>query len=305
MAAATCVREKVMVPLWPVRGHTRTVGTSTKELPVANPILNPKALDGAFGSWQREQRNPSVPSYPSVRPIDDGPVSRYRTGLMTMEGTARRTLILFAVLVVAAVAGWSVVETGEDGTVSAFPVWIFVPALLAFVLALVTAFKPAVARFTAPVYSVCQGVFLGAVSHVYESAYNGIVVQALLGTAGVFAAMLFLYSQRIIKVTDRMRRMVIAATMGIAAIYLVGLVARLLGADIAFLSDASGLGILFSLVVVGVASFNLLLDFDLIERSVAQGAPRELEWYAAFGLMVTVVWLYLEILRLLSRLNRR
>jgi uncharacterized YccA/Bax inhibitor family protein len=164
---------------------------------VANPILNPKALDGAFGSWQREQRGPNVPSYPSVRPIDDGPVSRYHSSLMTMEGTARRTLMLFAVLVVAAVVGWLVVETGEDGTVSAFPVWIFLPAVLAFVLALVTAFKPTVARFTAPVYSVCQGVFLGAVSHVYESAYNGIVVQALLGTAGVFAAMLFLYSQRI------------------------------------------------------------------------------------------------------------
>ncbi|MDA3040133.1 MAG: Bax inhibitor-1/YccA family protein [Actinomycetota bacterium] len=275
---------------------------------MANPMLNEQSLDRAFGSL-RGGSGPAVPGFTLPRqapgrPVDDGPISRYQTELMTMEGTARRALMLFAIVVAAAVVGWSLVTTGELG-VTSFPVWLIVPALAAFGLALVTAFKPAAARFTAPAYAVCQGLFVGALSHVYEASYSGIVVQALLGTAGVFSAMLFLYSQRIIKVTDRMRKMVLAATAGIAVIYLVGMVARLFGAEVSFLTDASGIGILFSLVVVGVAAFNLLLDFDLIERSVQRGAPRELEWFAAFGLMVTVVWLYLELLRLLSRFNRR
>ncbi len=269
---------------------------------MANPILNQRSLDSAFGSVERA---PTAPTYPTTGPIDDGPISTYRSSLMTMEGTARRTLVLFTILVAAAAGGWSMVQTGELGTVTRFPGWLFLPLILAFGLAIVTVFKPGMARFTAPAYALCEGVFLGALSRVYEGTYSGIVVQALLGTVGVFAAMLFLYSQRIIRVTDRTRKMVIAATMGIVLIYAVGLVARLFGGQVSFLSDASGIGIAFSLLVVGVASFNLLLDFDLIERSVARGAPRELEWYAAFGLMVTVVWLYLELLRLLSRLNRR
>ena len=116
--------------------------------------------------------------------------------------------------------------------------------------------------------------------------------------------MLFLYSQRIIKVTDRMRRMVIAATFGVMAIYLVGFVVQLFGGGLSFIDSPSGIGIAFSFLVVGVAAFNLALDFDVIERAQRAGAPRQLEWFAAFGLMVTVVWLYLEMLRLLSKLRR-
>ena len=166
-------------------------------------------------------------------------------------------------------------------------------------------FKPHIARWTAPIYALTEGVALGAISHVYESQWNGIVVQAVLGTAGVFGAMLFLYTTRIIKVTDRMRRMVIAATFGIMAIYVVGLLAQLFGSSLSFINQPSAFGIVFSLVVVGIAAFNLALDFDVIERAQRSAAPRELEWFAAFGLMVTVVWLYLEMLRLLAKLNQR
>ena len=170
---------------------------------------------------------------------------------------------------------------------------------------MVTSFKPNVARITAPIYSLVEGVFLGAISHVYNARWNGIVLQAVLGTSAVFGVMLALHAFRILKVTDRMRRMVIGATMGVAAIYLVGMVLRLFGSRIGFLSDATPMGIGFSVLVVGLAAFNLSLDFDLMERFERAAAPKKLEWYAAFGLMVTLVWLYLEILRLLSKLNRR
>jgi uncharacterized YccA/Bax inhibitor family protein len=140
---------------------------------------------------------------------------------------------------------------------------------------------------------------------VYESQWHGIVVEAVIGTVGVFAAMLLLYTTRIIRVTDRTRRMVIAATFGIMAIYVVGFIASLFGSGLSFINQPTGFGILFSFLVVGVAAFNLALDFDVIERAQSSAAPRELEWFAAFGLMITVVWLYLEMLRLLAKLNRR
>ena len=172
-------------------------------------------------------------------------------------------------------------------------------------MAILTVFKPMLARYTAPVYALLQGLFLGAISHVYEAQWSGIVVQAVLGTVGVFGAMLFLYTQRIIRVTNRTRRMVVAATFGVMVIYLVGAVVSLFGGSVSFINSPSLFGILFSVAVVGIAAFNLLLDFDVIERAEQSAAPRQLEWFAAFGLMVTVVWLYLEILRLLGKLNSR
>jgi uncharacterized YccA/Bax inhibitor family protein len=267
-----------------------------------NPVLNDKTLRSVAAEeapgWAAPRPLETAPG-----PVDDGPISRYRTGRFTMGGVARVTAILFAILLVGGVGGWLAVDSTPEGEVT-FPAWLFLPLLGAFGLAILTFFRPRLARWTAPAYALLEGVVLGAISHVYEAQWNGIVVQAVLGTAGVFAAMLFLYSQRIIRVTDRMRRMIVAATFGVMAIYLVGLVVRLFGGEIGFINDASGFGILFSVVVVGIAAFNLALDFDVIERAERSGAPREVEWFAAFGLMVTVVWLYLELLRLLSKLRR-
>jgi uncharacterized YccA/Bax inhibitor family protein len=280
--------------------------------PMPNPVLNERTLrqaavqeDGAgWAAPTSYQPRPGTAYEPQPSAIDDGPISPYRTNRFTVAGAARVTAILFELLIAGGIAGWAAVTSSPEGTVT-FPGWLLLPVLGAFGLAILTVFKPHLARITAPIYALTEGVALGAISHVYESQWNGIVVQAVLGTAGVFGAMLFLYTTRIIKVTDRMRRMVIAATFGIMAIYVVGMLARLFGSSLSFISQPTGFGIVFSLVVVAVAAFNLALDFDVIERAQKAAAPRELEWFAAFGLMVTVVWLYLEMLRLLAKLNRR
>ena len=145
-----------------------------------------------------------------------------------------------------------------------------------------------------------------AISHLFEVQYEGIVLQAVGLTIGVFAMMLFLFATRIIKVTDKLRTGIIAATgRRLPRLHGVDPAANLFGANVPFIHDAGPVGILFSLVVVGIAAFNLLLDFDFVERGVAAGAPRYMEWYAAFGLLVTLVWLYLELLRLLAKLRSR
>jgi uncharacterized YccA/Bax inhibitor family protein len=173
------------------------------------------------------------------------------------------------------------------------------------VLAIAGAFRPQIARFVAPVYAAVQGLTLGAISRVYENEWNGIVVQAIGLTAIVFAAMLFVYATRIVRVTDRLRRVVIGATLGIAVFYGVSILLSLFNVGMPLIWDAGPFGILFSLFVAGLAAFNLMLDFDLAERGVRAGLPKHMEWFVALGLMVSIVWLYLEILRLLSKLRER
>jgi uncharacterized YccA/Bax inhibitor family protein len=150
---------------------------------------------------------------------------------------------------------------------------------------------------------------LGAISAVYNNVFAktapGIITQAVLLTFGVVIAMFFLYRFRIIKVTEKFRSVIFMATLGIAIFYLLAWVLRLFHINIAFINEGSTLGIGFSLFVVGIAALNLLLDFDMIEKGVAAGAPKYMEWYGAFGLLVTIVWLYLEILRLLAKLADR
>jgi uncharacterized YccA/Bax inhibitor family protein len=167
------------------------------------------------------------------------------------------------------------------------------------------AFKPMWARVLAPIYAVAQGLFVGAISRAYETYYDGIVVQAAGVTVAVFAGMLALYGLRIIKVTDRFRRTIITATIGLMVFYLFSLVLSLFGATPSFISQPSLLGIAFSLFAAGLAAMNLALDFDFIEKGAEQKLPKGMEWYAAFGLLITLVWLYLELLRLLSKLNQR
>ena len=270
---------------------------------MSNPLLNDKRLQSAA---EADSAGWAAPATDSRRPIDDGPVSPWNpdTRAMTIGGTVSATAVLFVLLLAAAVVGWLGVDA-PNGEVYEFPTFAIVGVLVGFGAAILLAFKPHLARFVAPVYAVAQGLFVGAVSRAYETYYDGIVVQAAGATIGVFAVMLALYGLRIIKVTDRMRRIVIGATLGVALFYGVSLLFSLFGATPSFLSSASGFSIAFSFFVAGLAAFNLALDFDFIERGVKQRMPESVEWYAAFGVLVTVVWLYLEILRLLAKMRER
>jgi uncharacterized YccA/Bax inhibitor family protein len=222
---------------------------------------------------------------------------------MTVAGAAQKTGILLALLVAAGAFTYSQVIS-PGGAAWAGPLAIG-GAIGAFIVALVTIFKPRTSHITAPVYAVLEGLFLGAVSAVYNAAYHGLVPQAVGLTLGVLGCMLLAYQSGVIRVTDKFRLGVIAATGGIALVYFVSLLLNLFGVHTPYLHGGGPIAIVFSLVVVGIAALNLALDFDLIERGAAARAPKFMEWYSAFGLMVTLVWLYLEILRLLANLNRR
>src|SRR3546814_319811 len=177
--------------------------------------------------------------------------------------------------------------------------------VVGFMLAMVTVFKSNWCNITAPMYAIAEGFALGGLSAYFELRFNGIVIQAVGLTIGVLAIMLFLYRTHVIRVTDKFRTGVIAATGAIALLYLVDIGLRAFTSiNIPFIHEGGLMGIGFSLLVVGLAALNLTLDFDAIERGVANGAPKIMEWYGAFSLLVTLVWLYLEILRLLSKMRR-
>jgi uncharacterized YccA/Bax inhibitor family protein len=213
---------------------------------------------------------------------------------MTMSSVLRQTGFLFLLLLGAAVFGWQQADIGTLGP-------IFWGALIAtLVLVVATVVRPQWSRFTAPLYAITEGVLVGAISRIYSDFYDGIVVQAVLATFAVFLAMLFLYANRVIKVTQRLRSTIILATGGVFLFYLVSIGLSFFGVDMPFIWDGGPLSILLSVVIVGIAAFNLLLDFDTIERGINNRAPCWMSWFAAFGLMVTLVWLYLEILRLLA-----
>ena len=221
---------------------------------------------------------------------------------MTLRGTAAKSLLLLLLTVFAAGFTWNAVAAGNLGIVG--PATI-VGGIGGFIVALVTVFKPKASPYTAPLYAVLEGLLLGGVSALYNARFAGLPLQAVTLTFGVFAALLLVYRTGIVRVTQNFRLGVFAATGGIAIMYLLSFVLRLFGVQMAFLHDSSPLSIGISLVVVVVAALNLVLDFAFIERGVERGAPRFMEWYAAFGLLVTLVWLYLEILRLLGKLQGR
>jgi uncharacterized YccA/Bax inhibitor family protein len=221
---------------------------------------------------------------------------------MTMGGVVSATGVLFVLLLAAGAVGWSLVEPGPEGQVD-FPGWLLLPLLAAAGIAIFAFVRPTIARFAAPVYALLEGLVLGAISRVFENEWNGIVVQAVLLTAIVFGSMLFLYGTRIIKVTERMQRVIVGATIGICVFYFVSILLSVFGVGVPLIWDAGPLGIAFSLFVCGIAAFNLMLDFDLVEKGVAARLPKHMEWFCALSLMVSIVWLYLEILRLLSKLR--
>jgi uncharacterized YccA/Bax inhibitor family protein len=220
---------------------------------------------------------------------------------MTVQGTIDKTALLLALTVVAAAASWVLGTAGGAGIGG----WALGTALAGLAVAIVTFVRPQWSPYTGPLYAVLEGVFLGLVSMVFEASYPGIATQAVALTFGVLGAMLLVYRTGLIKVTQRFRAGVAAATLAIFVTYMVSLVLGLFGVRVPLLNDASPLGILISLAIVVVAALNLVLDFDLIERGARAGAPRYMEWYAAFGLLVTLVWLYLELLRLLAKLRER
>jgi uncharacterized YccA/Bax inhibitor family protein len=273
---------------------------------MANPILN----DKAFGAAAVKSGATWAPPKPGVEwnpPISDGPITAWDSSRdrMTVAGTASATGVLFVLLLIAAGFGWAAVPAAVEGQAPSFPGIALIGVFVGFGAVILSMFKPHLARYLAPVYAIAQGYFVGAISKSYENYQNGIVLQAAGATIAVFAVMLFLYGSRIIKVTDRMRRIVIGATMGIALLYLVSFLINIFGGNVSFLQEPSLLGIGFSVLVVGLAAFNLALDFDFIERGSKANLPKHMEWMAALGLLVTVVWLYLEILRLLSKLRDR
>lgn len=220
-------------------------------------------------------------------------------GVMTIQGTVGRTAMLLALLFAATLLTWNPVAP-QNGTG-----WILIGAIAGFVTALITIFNKKAAPFTAPFYAVCQGVMLGGISSLFERMYPGIVMQAVLLTFGTLGALLLAYTSRLIKATENFKLGVFAATGGIALFYLVSMILGFFGVQIPMIYGSGPVGIVFSAVVVVVAALNLVLDFDFIEQGAEQGAPKYMEWYAAFGLIVTLVWLYMEILRLLSKLQNR
>jgi uncharacterized YccA/Bax inhibitor family protein len=173
------------------------------------------------------------------------------------------------------------------------------------VLALIISFKATLAPYLAVPYAACEGLAIGALSAVFERRYPGIAIQAVALTFGVLATMLLAYRSGLIRATQRLRAIVVGATGAVMLLYLVSLVLQLFHVNTSFLFDSSPLSLGLSLVIIAIAALNLVLDFDMIETGVAQGVPRYMEWYGAFGLVVTLVWLYLEILRLLGNTRSR
>jgi len=221
---------------------------------------------------------------------------------MTIQGTVDKTAILMVLVVAAASFTWRMYFTGAGDAV--LP-WTFGGAIAGFVIALVTAFKKEWSPVTSPLYAVCEGLFIGGFSSLLEARFPGIVLQAVMLTFGTLAALLGAYKTGLIVASDKFKRGVIAATGGIMLVYVATLILGFFHVQIPFIYGSSLVGIGFSIFVVIIAALNLVLDFDFIEQGAQCGAPKYLEWYAAFGLLVTLVWLYLEILRLLVKLNRR
>lgn len=224
---------------------------------------------------------------------------------MTVQGTLQKFGFMFLMVMGTAYYSWK--EFADGGNVMPL---ILTGAIGGLITAIVIIFKKEWSPFLAPLYALLEGLFLGAVSAMYNDAFAGkapnLVVNAVGLTFAVAIAMYLLYSFKIIKATEKFKSVIVAATVGIALFYVLVLILRAFGVqEMSFLHEGSALGIGFSLFVVAIAALNLILDFDMVEKGVEMGAPKYMEWYGAFGLLVTLVWLYLEILRLLSKLSSR
>jgi len=223
-------------------------------------------------------------------------------GVMTIQGTVNKTSILLLLALVAASYTWSMVTSGDSATLMP---WTIGGAIAGFIVGLITTFKKEWSAVTSPIYAICEGLFIGGFSSLLELRYPGIVLEAVMLTFGTLAALLFAYKAHLIVASARFKSGVIAATGGIMLLYLASMVLGFFHVQVPFIYGSSLFGIGFSIVVVIIAALNLVIDFDFISQGAEAGAPKYMEWYCAFGLLVTLVWLYLEILRLLAKLNRR
>ena len=218
---------------------------------------------------------------------------------MTVGGTVNKTAMLLALTMITAVYTWGRFnETHDPASVQGLMIIGLVGGLI---VAMITVFKTQAAPYTAPVYALLEGLFLGGISAMFEVRMPGVVIQAVGLTFGTLFCLLAAYRSGLIKATENFKLGVVAATGGICLLYLVNIVMGLFGHSIGFIHESGTVGILFSAFVVVIAALNLVLDFDFIERGAEQGAPKYMEWYGAFGLLVTLIWLYLEILRLLGK----
>jgi uncharacterized YccA/Bax inhibitor family protein len=226
---------------------------------------------------------------------------------MSASGTYAITGLLFAIVVAAAAFGFSQVEiVTVDGRQEALtPAWTWLVFLLTFIVGIVGAFAYRAAPITSVLYALGEGSLLGIASRYYDLRFEGIVSQALLATLCVFLAVYLLYSLRIVKVTSRFVTLVVAATGAFVLLYLVAWLLSLLGVDLRFLYAPTPLGIGISVLIVVLGALNLTLDFDFIEKAAEAGAPRYMQWYAAFGLMLSLIWIYVYVLRLIALLRSR
>ena len=225
----------------------------------------------------------------------------YYSRPMTLTGVIHRSVLLL-LLVAGTSAGVWVYSHSHPSAI--YPM-VMIGTLGGFAVAMVTSFKKNLAPVTSPIYAVLEGLFIGGISLVMEQRFPGLVLQAVFLTFGVMFALLAAYQSRIIRPSETFKSVIVGSTFGIVVVYLVSMVVQLFfHTEIPLINGSGPFGIAFSLVVVGIAALNLVLDFDFIENGVTSGAPKWMEWYAAFGLIVTLVWLYIEILRLLSKMRR-
>ncbi len=213
---------------------------------------------------------------------------------MTVSGAVNKSLILTGLLLFTATIGYVMPNM----------MFVWVGGIGGLIAVLVASFKPHLSSYLAPAYALLEGLLVGTVSAIYAAAYSGIVINAFLSTIGILVAMLLFYKSRIIAITERFRLGVFAATAAIAFVYLLSFALSFFGIEIPYLHENSGMGILISVAIIVVATLNLLLDFDNIEKGEMHGAPQYMEWFSAMGLLVTLVWLYLEMLRLLAKISR-
>jgi uncharacterized YccA/Bax inhibitor family protein len=238
----------------------------------------------------------------SERVFANQPRPAYGEERMTLQGTINKSFLLLVVLLGGAFWPWSqYMTTGDISVVSGS---LMIGAFGGLILALIISFKATTATYLAIPYAALEGLAMGGISALLEARYPGIAIQAVGLTFAVLAVMLVAYRLGLIRATSRFRAIVVGATGAIFLFYLVSMLLSLFHVPVPILNSATPLGIIISLVIVGVAAMNLILDFDFIEQGAAYGAPRYMEWYGAFGLLVTMVWLYMEILRLLSKTRR-
>lgn len=268
---------------------------------MSNPILNKRFLD-------KEKVHYAEPVAEDSAARNNEDINRYQEQAfiaepMTVNGAINKTFILFGCLLLAAMYTWSLMM---DGFIDKAVILCYGGAIAGFILAMIIVFSNARGiKFFAPAYAVAEGFFVGGLSAIFEGTWSGIVIQAVTATFAAMVSMLLLYRLNVIRATEKFRSVLFISTWSVAVIYLIQFVASFFGRGIPQIFTASPVGIGFSIIVVAIAALNLILDFDFIEQGANRLLDKRYEWYGAFGLMVTLVWLYLEILRLLAKMSSR